>query len=271
MLGLAFVFAIVAASLVAPLIESHPPTGKNTETGLSELGRPLPPSAEHPLGTDMLGRCVAARVAHGARTSLEIGIAAALLALAIGLALGMLAGYCGGWADALIMRLVDLVLAFPFLLLVIAVAAALGRGSTGTGTVIAVLGLVGWTGIARIVRGKVLVIREQEYISAAVSLGAGRARIIGRHVLPNLIGPVIVLASIFAAQMILAESTLAFLGLGAPPPEPTWGRMLSEAQPFIRGAPWLFAAPGLAILLTVVGFNLLGEGLRDALDPSDRA
>ncbi len=168
------------------------------------------------------------------------------------------------------MRLVDLVLAFPFLLLVIAIAALLRESGAGLGAVFLVLGIVGWTTVARVIRGKVLTLREMDFVQGARAVGASPVRIVFRHILPNVLGPAMVLATISVAQMILAESTLSYLGLGAPPPIPTWGRMLSEGQSFMRGSPWLVTAPGVAILITVLGFNLLGEGLRDAFDPKDK-
>ena len=268
--GAVLVAFIVVAATLAPWLDAHTAVGKDTRQGLSALGAPLPPSSEFPLGTDMMGRCVAARLLLGSRISLFIGGMATLLALTIGLAVGLVAGVASGFLDALLMRFVDLILAFPFLLLVIALTAVLRESGAGIGAVLAVLGLVSWTTMARVVRGKVLTIRELEYVLAARALGAGRLRLVAVHVLPNVAGQVVVLATLSVAQMILAESTLSYLGLGAPPPVPTWGRMLADGQSYLRGAPWLIAAPGVAILVTVLGFNLLGEGLRDALDPKER-
>jgi ABC-type dipeptide/oligopeptide/nickel transport system permease subunit len=268
--GGVLVMFVLGGALVAPLLDVHDPLRKNVSGGLSPLGAPKPPSAEFPLGTDVMGRCVSARLFAGARISLEVGIAATLLSLTIGTLVGLIAGYAGGMTDTLLMRLVDLILAFPFLLLVIALAAILRSTGAGIGVVLLVLGLVGWTTTARVIRGKVLSLRETDFVQAARAVGASRARIVLGHILPNVLGPALVLGTISVAQMILAESTLSYLGLGAPPPTPTWGRMLSEGQPFMRGAPWLITAPGVAILLTVLGFNLFGEGLRDAFDPKDK-
>jgi peptide/nickel transport system permease protein len=189
--------------------------------------------------------------------------------LTIGVGVGLLAGYAGGWVDAALMRLVDLVLSIPFLLLAILLASLLRQREIGSSSapVFITLGIVGWTTMARVVRGKVLSLRELDFVHAARALGAGPGRILRRHLLPNVFGVVIVLATLGFAQNILAESVLSYLGLGPPPPSPTWGRMLYEGQPYYRTAPWLFLAPGTAILLTVISFNLLGEGLRDALDP----
>lgn len=269
--GAALVLVVLAAALAAPWLDGHTPFGKNSDTGLTALGAPVGPSGEFPMGTDMLGRCVASRLLHGARVSLQVALAATLISVLIGVAIGLVAGYAGGLTDTALMRLVDLVLSFPFLLLVIALAAALrGSGAEGLTAVYIVLGIVGWTTMARVIRGKVLTLREMEFVQGARAIGARPGRILLRHILPNVMGPIVVLATISVAQMILAESTLSYLGLGAPPPTPTWGRMLSEGQPYLRGAPWLVFAPGAAVLVTVLGFNLLGEGLRDALDPKDK-
>jgi peptide/nickel transport system permease protein len=261
---------IVALALLAPRLDAHSPSGKNVQGGLTELGAPLPPSWDYPLGTDTLGRCVCARLLHGARVSLAIGVLATLLALAIGALVGLLAGYQGGLLDDVLMRMVDLVLAFPFLLLCIALAAALRERASGMGTVLLVLGVVSWTTMARVIRGKVLSIRQMDFVEGARAVGAGPLRIVVRHIVPNVAGPMVVLGTISVAQLILAESTLTYLGLGVPPPAATWGNMLSEGRSYLAGAPWLVAAPGIAILLTVLAFNLLGEGLRDALDPKDK-
>lgn len=269
--GAVLVLILAIAALMASGLDRHTPYGKNSSTGLTELGAPKPPSGEFPLGTDMLGRCVAARLYHGARLSLQVALLATLIAALLGVVAGLAAGFLGGGVDAALMRIVDLILAFPFLLLSIALAAALrGSGAAGTTTVLCVLGIVGWTSMARVVRGKVLTLREMEFVQAARALGAPAHRVLARHILPNVVGPVVVMTTISVAQMILAESTLSYLGLGAAPPEPSWGRMLYEGQPYLRGAPWLVFAPGAAVLVAVLGFNLLGDGLRDALDPKER-
>jgi ABC-type dipeptide/oligopeptide/nickel transport system permease subunit len=266
--------AIIAAlvlvlAVAAPLIAGDP-DAQDIDDGLSEMGAPLGPRDGAPLGTDSLGRDVWSRVVGGAAVSLQVAALATLISLTIGVAIGLIAGYAGGVVDAALMRLVDLVLSFPFLLLAILLAALLREAHVGGGTapVFITLGVVGWTTMARVVRGKVLTIRELEFVNAARAIGAGPGRILVRHLLPNVLGVVLVLAALGFAQNILAESTLSYLGLGPPPPTPTWGRMLSEGQAYYRTAPWLIVAPGVAILLTVVSFNLLGEGLRDALDPA---
>jgi ABC-type dipeptide/oligopeptide/nickel transport system permease subunit len=263
------VVALIAlAALLAPLLDRHDAERKNVAAGLTEYGEPLAPSGAYPMGTDSLGRCVAARVVAGARVSLAVALIATLLATVIGTAVGLWAGYRGGAVDALLMRLVDLVLAFPFLLLVIALVAVFR--DAGLTAVLVVLGVSSWPGVARVVRAKVLALRESELVAGARAVGAGGGRIVWRHILPNVMGPVVVMATLSVAQMIIAESTLAFLGFGAPPPTPTWGRMLFEGKTYLLGAPWLAIAPGVAVVLTVLGFNLLGDGLRDALDPRDR-
>jgi len=263
------VTAIVLGFAVAGPLLAGDPQAQDIDGGLSALGAPLPPHAGSLLGTDSLGRDVWARVVGGAAVSLQVAALATLISLTIGVGIGLVAGYAGGAIDAALMRLVDLVLSFPFLLLAILLAALLREAGLGSSTapVFVTLGVVGWTTMARVVRGKVLSLRELEFVHAARALGAGPVRILRRHLLPNVVGVVIVLATLGFAQNILAESTLSYLGLGPPPPTPTWGRMLYEGQAYYRTAPWLILAPGTAILLTVISFNLLGEGLRDALDP----
>ena len=272
LVGAALVGLILFVAVAASLLSPHDPFTQDFDRGLTSLGAPVGPSAEHVLGTDSLGRSVWSRLAHGARISLAIGAAATLLALVVGVGIGATAGFYGGWIDTVLMRFVDLMLSFPFMLFAIALAAVLRAASIGGGitVVFLVLGLVGWTTMARVVRGKVLTLREAEFVQAARAVGASNGRILVRHIVPNLVGPVIVLATISVAQMILAESTLSYLNLGAAPPTPSWGRMLDEGQTYYRSAPWLILAPGLAVLVTVLGFNLFGEGLRDALDPKDR-
>jgi len=264
--GLVIAFVVLALAVLAPVI-SGDPYRQDIDGGLSELGAPLGPRDGAPLGTDSLGRDVWSRVVGGAGVSLQIAGLATLISLTIGVAIGLVAGYVGGAVDAALMRLVDLVLAIPFLLLAILLAAMLRSTRLGGGNaaVFITLGVVGWTTMARVVRGKVLSLREQDFVQAARAVGAGTGRILVRHLLPNVAGVVLVLATLGFAQNILAESVLSYLGLGPPPPAPTWGRMLYEGQPYYRTAAWLFIAPGTAILLTVVSFNLLGEGLRDAL------
>jgi ABC-type dipeptide/oligopeptide/nickel transport system permease subunit len=272
LVGSLLVVLIVALATLAPWVAGADPELADIDHGLSEMGAPLPPRTGAPLGTDHLGRSVWARIAHGAGISLEVAIAATAIALTVGLLIGLVAGYAGGWVDAVLMRTVDLFLAFPFLLLAILLAALLRQAGIGAGTapVFITLGAVSWTTMARVIRGKVLSLRERDFVVAARAMGAGTTRILTRHLLPNVAGLVVVLATLGFAQMILAESVLSYLGLGPPPPTPTWGRMLYEGRVYYLTAPWLIAGPGLAILTAVIGFNLLGEGLRDAIDPRDR-
>ena len=226
-----------------------------------------PPSARHWFGTDYLGRDVFLRVLYGSRISLTVGLVVVAMGMSIGLLLGTSSGYFGGWWDALVMRLTDVMLAFPFLLLAIAVTAVLGPSLQNT---ILALGFASFPAYTRLVRGQVLALREETYIDAARVAGAGHARIMLRHIIPNLAGTLIVYGTLRISTAILAEAGLSYLGLGAQPPQPTWGNMLSDGRDYILFYTWLPLFPGLAILLTVAGFNLLGDGLRDAFDPRSR-
>ncbi len=263
---------LVVGLLVLAALPHRDPLAPDIDHGLTAMGAPLPPSAHAVLGTDDLGRDVFARVSAGAATSLELATLSTLLALLIGLAVGLTAGYAGGAVDSALMRLVDLVLAFPFLLLAILLAALLREAelASSTAPVVLTLGIVGWTTTARVIRGKTLVLAKSEYVLAARSLGCSPVRVLVRHVLPNVAGLVAVLAALAFAQNLLAESVLSYLGLGPPPPAPTWGRMLYEGRAYYRSAPWLTIAPGLAILAAVVAFNLVAEGLRERFDPKER-
>ncbi len=266
LVGAALVAWVVAAAVAAPLLAPHDPL-EIFDHGLTEIGAPLPPGKAFWLGSDRLGRDLLSRLLYGARISLLVGVLANFVALGIGLFIGLWAGYFGGRTDTVLMRFANLMLAFPYLLLVIAIVSLLDR--RGLGILFVVLGLVGWTTMARVIRSKVLALRELDFVQAARALGVGHAQIIVRHILPNVVGPLVVLATMGIAVMILFESALSYLGLGVPAPVPTWGSMIAEGQPYFRTAPWLVIAPGAAILVTVLGFNLLGEGLRDALDPKD--
>jgi ABC-type dipeptide/oligopeptide/nickel transport system permease subunit len=265
-IGLAIVVAIVLFALVGPWFASHDPYESDLVRGLTKENLPVGPSGEFILGTDLLFRDLFARLAVGARVSLLIGLASTAIAVAVGSLVGVLAGWFeGSIIDTLLMRIVDVGLAFPFLLIVMALGAALER--TTPTTIFLTLGLTGWLGVARIVRAKTLQIRHLDFVTAARALGQPAERIVVRHVLPNIAGPILVIATVSVAQMILAESVLSYLGAGIAPPTPTWGHMLFEGQDYLGAAPWISVAPGIAILLAVLGFNLLGEGLRDALDP----
>lgn len=264
-IGGALVLFVAAVAVLGPWVAPWDPAYQDIELGLDADGAPLGPSARHWLGTDPLGRDVASRLLVGARISLTVGAVATTIALGIGVFLGLVSGWSRGALDTLVMRLTDVVLSFPFLLLAIALVGI--REERGISNVFIVLGVLGWTTMARVVRGKVLAEREKEYVEAARALGYSDARILFRHVLPNVIGPVVVLATLGVAASILAESVLSYLGLGVPPPTPSWGAMISEGQPWYRLAPHLIFLPGGLILLTVLGFNLLGEALRDVLDP----
>ena len=223
-----------------------------------------PPSAAHPLGTDDLGRDVLARVVHGARVSLKVGFVAVGIATALGLLVGLLSGFYGGWVDAVLMRFVDMMLCFPTFFLILSVIAFLEPSIIN---IMVVIGLTGWMGVARLVRAETLSIKERDFVAAARAQGAGDARIIFRHVLPNTLAPILVAATLGVAGAILTESALSFLGIGVQPPTPSWGNILTSGKDNIEYAWWLSLFPGLAILFTVLGYNLLGEGIRDAADP----
>jgi peptide/nickel transport system permease protein len=271
LLGGVLCVVLVLIAIVGPLV-ARDPLALDIDHGLTELGAPIGPSTSAVLGTDALGRDVWARVAAGAGTSLWIASAATVLSILAGVAIGLYAGYAGGRVDNALMRLTDLALAFPFLLLAVFLAALLRESAAATSNapVIIPLAVVGWTTFARVVRAKAQTLARSEYVQAARALGANHVRVLVHHMLPNLAGVVIVAAAFGFAQNLLAESALSYLGLGPPPPAPTWGRMLFEGRAYYRTAPWLVIAPGVAIVLAVVAFNLLGEGLRTRLDPKER-
>ena len=258
--GLAMVALLLLLAALAPLVARYDPTTIDLAHQLQA------PSAAHWLGTDFQGRDVWARVVYGARISLTVGFASQAIALGLGVVLGLVAGYYGRWVDETVMRLADITLAFPTLLLLIAMAAALQPSLT---TVWLTIGIVGWAAQARIVRGQVLVTRQLEFVQAARALGANDRRILGVHLLPNVVAPVVIAATLGVAGAIMAEAALSFLGLGVQPPTPSWGSMIADARDLmqLRSAPWTSVAPGVAIGAAVLGFNLLGDALRDALDP----
>ena len=256
--GLFLVVSLLLAGLLSPWLPLDDPTKINLTQRL------LPPSAENLLGTDHLGRDTFSRVVHGARMTLLAAAATLALSMTIALTVGMLSGYHGGWPDTALMGVVDLLLAFPSLILALAVAGALGPGLFN---VLLAAGAVWWVGHARIIRGVTLGARQMEYVTAARAAGAGNLRIISRHIAPNILGPIIVIASLDVGWIILGIAGLNFLGLGAQPPTPEWGAMLNDARPHLQTAPRLLLLPGAAIFIAVLGFNLLGDGLRDLLDP----
>jgi ABC-type dipeptide/oligopeptide/nickel transport system permease subunit len=268
MAGSAIVLLLVLFALIGPAFARHGPLESDFARGVSPNGMPVGPGMVFPLGADRLFRDVLARLAYGARISLVISSSATAMAMGIGGLVGIVAGWHeGGRVDGLLMRFVDVMLAFPFLLLVMAVGAALEH--TSAWTILVTLGATSWLGIARILRAKTIQVRSREYIVASRALGQSSTRIMAKHVLPNVSGPLLVSGTMLVAQLIMADSVLSYLGVGIPPPAPTWGRMLFDGQDDYATAPWIAVAPGLAILFAVWGFNMLGEGMRDALDPHE--
>ena len=261
------ILLVILMAIFAPVIASITGHGVDHQfriTGLDPSGLPKAPSGTFLLGTDDLGRDILVRIAYGARISLFVGVVATLATVAIGAVLGLIAGYLGGLADSIIARLVDLVLSFPFLLFAISLVSVTHPGLT---VVIVVIAVFGWAAVARIVRGQVLSIREKEYIEAARSLGASSWRIMFVDILPNVLTQLIVYATLLIPVTIILEATLSFLGVGIPPPTADWGQMIAEAQNIYQQAWWFLVFPSLALLITTVAFNILGDGVRDALDP----
>lgn len=258
--GLGILVLMYAVALLAPLLAPYDPIAQHDIVATSFL----PPDARHWLGTDRFGRDILSRIVYGARISLAIGFIATLISVTLGTVLGAVAGYFGGKIDALLMRFTDMVLSFPRLVLLIMIVALFSPSIT---VIIAVLGLTQWPNTTRIVRGDVLSLREREYIQAAHALGFGKARIIFRHLIPNVLAPVIVTATLGIGNTIVLEAGLSFLGLGVQAPTPSWGNMVADGRDSLLGAWWVATFPGLTIVLTVLAFNLVGDGLRDALDP----
>ncbi len=256
-IGAVILIALVSVAALAPVLAPYNPTQQNLENDLASSSR------DHPLGTDKLGRDLLSRILYGSRVSLLVGITTVTISMLIGLVVGSLSGYFGGWMDQLLMRLVDVLMAFPGILLAIAFTAVLGPGLDH---VVLALSLIGWTGYARLVRGEILALREREFIHAAQALGGSPARVVLLHMLPNLLPSLLIQATFGMAAAMIAEGSLSFLGLGAQPPTPSWGSMLNEGRQFILVAPHLTAFPGLAIMAAVLGLNLVGDGLRDRLE-----
>ncbi|MBK8692888.1 MAG: ABC transporter permease [Deltaproteobacteria bacterium] len=263
--GLILVVLAMAAALFAPLLSPHDPDMPFKSRTLTTRGVPIGPTWEFPLGADVVGRCELSRLLYGARVSLTVAFAATALIVLVGTFIGLLSGYFGGWTDTVLMRLVDALLSFPFLLVVMTLNKIIDEPDLWV--IFVVLAALAWPSMARQIRGKTLQLKELDYVLAARALGASHFRIISRHLLPNVIPLVIVIATSQVAGMIVAESSLSYLGVGVVPPASSWGSMLHQSESLTRAVPRLTLVPGLAILLTVVGFNLLGEALRDAVDP----
>jgi peptide/nickel transport system permease protein len=278
MVALVFIVFLIVVAIFAPqiveLAGARPPAEQSTKY-LDSFGTPKGPSSSNLFGADPLGRDVFSRVVYGARVSLEVALVATAIAMLIGLVVGLLAGFYRGWIDTILSRSIDVLLAFPILLLALGIASAcsLGNGclggaiKPGRSLVIFVIAFINWTYIGRIIRGQVLSLREKEFVESARALGASNTRIMFREILPNLVAPLIVYATLIIPQNILLEAALSFLGVGVQPPESSWGEMIAEATSIFDTAWWFMVFPGAALLLTVLAFNLLGDGLQDALNP----
>jgi peptide/nickel transport system permease protein len=261
MVGGAILVVLILSAVFAPLIAPYDPIDMQLDRALD------PPSADHLLGTDSFGRDILSRLLFGARVSMFIGLASVGWAALVGVPAGLAAGYLGGTVGTVLMRLVDALLSFPPILLAIAISASMGGGQ---GTVIFALGMIYVPVFARLVRGSTLSLREEVFVMAAESYGAGTAKLLLRHILPNMVGIIVVQATIGFSSAIISEATLSFLGLGVPPPLPSWGRDLNDARVYIRETWWVVMIPALTIVISVLGINFLGDGLRDALDPRMR-
>lgn len=257
-IGLVVATSVIAIAILAPVLAPFPPNASDFEAILS------PPTGTHPFGTDELGRDILSRVMWGARASMQAGLLATLIAVAVAVPVGLLAGYYRGVLDTVVMRVTDALLAFPFLIIAVGLAAILGPSLLNATVAI---GIVQAPKLVRITRGEVLSLREESFVHAAIADGAPDRSVIFRHILPNAINVLLVQATVILPFAILAEATLSFLGLGVQPPTPSWGVMLTAAQPYLSLAPWFAITPGLAILVTTLSFNLVGDGLRDVLDP----
>lgn len=256
-LGAVIVILTIVTAIAAPVIAPYSPSSQQSE-------RLLGPSMENPMGTDELGRDTFSRIVYGSRVSLQVGVIAVIIALAIGTYLGVVAGFYGGWIDSWLMRFVDIMFAFPGLVLAIVIAGLLGASRRNA---MIAIGVVYAPAFARVIRGSVLAVMSEPYIESGRVAGATNWRLVRQHVLPNIVAPVIVMVTVYLSSAILSEAALSFLGLGTQPPEPSWGGMLNLARTYMRIAPWMAIFPGLAIMIVVLGFNFLGDGLRDVLDP----
>jgi peptide/nickel transport system permease protein len=265
-LGLVLIAIVAGGALFAPLLAPFPPDMQNFD-GLTIEGAPMPPGGAYPMGTDLLGRDLFSRILYGARTSLIIGIAANGLALLIGTLVGITAGYFRGWVGAILMRFTDLMMAFPALLLAICLAAIF---SPSLWIVAMVIALVNWVQTARVIYTETTSLAERDFIAAERTLGASTARILFRHILPHLVPTIIVWGTLGISTTVLLEATLSFLGVGVQPPTPSWGNIIFENQTYFQSAPWLVFIPGAAIILLALAFNLVGDALRDVLDPTQR-
>lgn len=259
--GIAVVILLIVMALTAQWIAPYDPNNTNLRL------RGASPTASHPFGNDDIGRDILSRIMYGARVALLVGITSTTIAVTIGVIVGAMAGYFGGWVDFVLSRLIDTLMAFPILALLLTLSAVLGPSLRN---VIIIVGVTFWASYARVIRAEVLSLRERDYVLAARASGASDSRVIMRHIVPNAIGPVIILASLAVGGVIIFESALSFLGMGISRPTPSWGTMLSDGRDHIRNYPHIAIAPGLAIALTVLAFNLIGDGLRDALDPRER-
>jgi len=266
--ALGMLLAVVLSAVLAPVIAPHDPAKQYRKEGLSQFGQPLPPNAKFLLGTDALGRDLLSRLLHGGRVSLSVGAAASIVAIGIALIVGGISGFFGGAVDFAIMRFVDFMMSVPTFFLMLLLVVVL---EPGIWVIIVVISAFAWTYPARIFRGEVLSIKQRDYIEAARAIGAPSGRVFLRHILPHLLPLVVVYISLGIPGTIFAEVGLSFVGLGVPPPTPSWGSMLQDGISFYRAAPWIALYPGIAIMLTVVSFNLVGNGLREAMDPTRRS
>jgi peptide/nickel transport system permease protein len=263
LVGAFIVLAFVLIAIFAPFLAPHPPSTQFLD-GISLTGGPLPPNHKFLMGTDDLGRDLLSRLIYGARISLTVGVLANGLAVIIGVSIGATAAYVGGWVEAILMRFTDIMMAFPILLFAIALIAITSPSLTN---IILVIAILYWTTTARIIYGMVLSLKEREFVEAARALGATGPRIVGLYILPHLVSVIIVYTTLGVATTVLVEAALSFVGIGVQPPTPSWGNMINEAQSYYHADPWMMMFPGIAIVVTVLGFNLLGDWLRDTLDP----